>query len=214
MTTEARPTVLPFPPGQFGTVMLDPPWHFDNVSTRAAAERHYPTLSTAQIATLPVDQLALPDAHIYLWATAAHLRQALWLMEEVWKFTFIQPITWIKTKDLWAEHYLEGGCASPKIQIGLGNYFRHATEICLFGVRGKAPARTHSIPNVIFAPRGRHSKKPDRIYEYANELSHGPYLELFARYSRPGWSVWGLEAPGVPPEEEKMTADPAELAEG
>ncbi len=43
-------------------------------------------------------------------------------------------------------------------------------------------------------PRGRHSEKPAALYDMVEEVSPGPYLELFARRQRLGWDTWGDEA--------------------
>jgi hypothetical protein len=42
-------------------------------------------------------------------------------------------------------------------------------------------------------PRTPHSVKPDSFYALIEECSPGPYLELFSRRRRTGWSVWGNE---------------------
>ena len=44
------------------------------------------------------------------------------------------------------------------------------------------------------SPRREHSRKPDEVYERIEALCEGPYLELFARGTRPGWEHWGHEA--------------------
>lgn len=80
---------------------------------------------------------------------------------------------------------------------GVGFYFRNVTEICLFGVRGPnartlAPGR--SQVNVIQSRKREHSRKPDEQYEIIEKCSPGPYLELFARGTRPGWTAWGRQA--------------------
>jgi len=38
-----------------------------------------------------------------------------------------------------------------------------------------------------------HSRKPDELYDIIEACSPGPYLELFARFGRPGWKQWGNE---------------------
>lgn len=167
---------------KFGTIIADPPWEFENVRTRAAAENHYPTLPTRQIIRLPVEDWAADNSHLYLWVTAAHLKDGLQVME-AWGFDYKQYLTWVKVSE------------NGKLQIGLGNYYRHATEICLFGTRGKAKALVHDLPNVFWAPRSKHSRKPDTIHEWAEKLSPEPRLEMFARRGRLGWASWGNEAP-------------------
>lgn len=39
-----------------------------------------------------------------------------------------------------------------------------------------------------------HSRKPDEQYDIIEACSPGPFLELFARGTRPGWSYWGNQA--------------------
>lgn len=34
---------------------------------------------------------------------------------------------------------------------------------------------------------------PDELYDIIESCSGGPYLEVFARFGRPGWSQWGNE---------------------
>ena len=47
---------------------------------------------------------------------------------------------------------------------------------------------------IIRAPAtDEHSEKPDEAYSRMQRLFAGPYLELFGRKPRPGWTVWGNE---------------------
>jgi N6-adenosine-specific RNA methylase IME4 len=46
----------------------------------------------------------------------------------------------------------------------------------------------------IIEPRREHSRKPDCVHGRIERLVDGPFLELFARASRPGWSTWGNES--------------------
>jgi MT-A70 len=39
----------------------------------------------------------------------------------------------------------------------------------------------------------KHSQKPEKSYQDIELVSHGPYLEMFCRNSRPGWDAWGNE---------------------
>ena len=43
-------------------------------------------------------------------------------------------------------------------------------------------------------PRGEHSAKPEAFLDLVEQVSPGPYLELFARRNRLGWDAWGNEA--------------------
>jgi N6-adenosine-specific RNA methylase IME4 len=39
-----------------------------------------------------------------------------------------------------------------------------------------------------------HSAKPEAFLDVVEQVSPGPYLELFSRRARLGWDTWGDEA--------------------
>lgn len=170
-------TPPPLPQGKFRTIYADPPWPFDDTATRGAAENHYPTMSIAEICALPVSDLAADDAHLYLWTTNSHLHDAFHVAA-AWGFEYKTLITWVKP------------------QIGLGHYFRGATEHILFCVRGDLPMSQVGERNWFEAPRQEHSRKPALFYDLIERCSPGPRLELFARTKRAGWVAWGNEVVG------------------
>jgi N6-adenosine-specific RNA methylase IME4 len=159
---------------KYSCIYADPPWRYDNVASNGAAANHYETLSLPQLVALPVRDLAAPDSHIHLWATATFLPHALHLLHS-WGFAYKGMLTWCKP------------------QMGTGNYWRSATEFLLLGVRGQCPFLDNSIPSWVVADRGRHSEKPESVRRLIERVSPGPYLELFARRRVPGWTVWGNE---------------------
>lgn len=168
----------------WGTVLADPPWEFKNQSTRASTDNHYRSMATPEICMLPVDDVVAESAHLYLWTTAAHLMEGdALVVAKAWGFRPVMPIVWAKVDE------------RGKLQMGLGNYWRHCLEICLFCVRGKAPVKEHDELNLFWAPRLEHSAKPEIFYEKIERVSRGPYLEMFARRARPGWMAWGDQAP-------------------
>lgn len=184
---------------RFGTIMADPPWQFANKTGKVAPEHkrlnRYATMPLPDICAMPVHELAADPAHLYLWVPNALLPEGLQVMK-AWGFDYKSNIIWEKIRK-------DGGPDGR----GVGFYFRNVTEILLFGVRGKA-ARTlapgRSQVNLIAAaePDGdllktrkrEHSRKPDEQYEIIESCSRGPFLELFARGERPGWTVWGNQA--------------------
>lgn len=151
------------------------------------ANRHYPVMAIADIAALPVDQLANRDAHLYLWVTNNYLRCALAIMEG-WGFRYITTITWLK------------------VGFGLGQYFRGNTEHCLFGVRGSTTfqrdaltgKRGQGVTGFIHPRTKRHSEKPGVMRSMIERVSPGPYIELFARRPAEGWDAWGNESLASP----------------
>lgn len=174
---------------RFATVLADPPWQFVNRTGKMAPEHRrlsrYGTMTLPEIEALPVAALAAEPAHLYLWVPNALLPEGLAVMQ-AWGFAYKSNIVWHKVRK-------DGGPDGR----GVGFYFRNVTELLLFGVRGKN-ARTLAAGrrqvNFLATRKREHSRKPDEQYALIEACSPGPYLELFARGTRPGWATWGNQA--------------------
>lgn len=173
----------------FSTILADPPWRFQNRTGKIAPEHkrlnRYGTMELSEICALPVGDIAAPTAHLYLWVPNALLQDGLDVMK-AWGFTYKANIVWHKQRK-------DGGPDGR----GVGFYFRNTTELLLFGVRGRnartlAPGRRQV--NFIGTQKREHSRKPDEQYPIIEACSPGPFLEMFARGPREGWSVWGNQS--------------------
>jgi len=184
-TTEANLKELESCKRRFGTILIDPPWRFQNLTGKIGPEHHrlfrYQTMSFDEIKELPIGKLALDKSHLYLWCPNALLLEALGIMK-AWGFTYKTNIVWYKVRK-------DGGPDGR----GVGFYFRNVTELLLFGVKGKLrtlkPGRTQV--NMILSRKREHSRKPFEVYDLIERCSPPPYLELFARQRVPGWEQWG-----------------------
>jgi N6-adenosine-specific RNA methylase IME4 len=173
--------------GQYGTILVDPPWRFTNRTGKVGPEHRrlhrYQTMSFEDIAALPVGDLALPKSHLYLWSPNALLPEALMIMK-AWGFIYKTNVVWYKVRK-------DGGPDGR----GVGFYFRNVTELLLFGVKGKLrtlqPGRRQV--NIMISRKQEHSRKPDAMYDLIEKCSPGPFLELFARERVEGWTQWGDE---------------------
>ncbi|MFJ6099309.1 MT-A70 family methyltransferase [Williamsia muralis] len=182
------PPPLPVVDGGFSTVLADPPWRFANRTGKVAPEHRrldrYSTLSLDEICGLGVNTITATNAHLYLWVPNALLPEGMRVME-AWGFRYVSNIVWSKVR--------KDGMPDGR---GVGFYFRNTTELLLFGVKGSmrtlAPAR--SQVNQIVTRKREHSRKPDEQYDLVEACSPGPYLEMFGRYPRDNWTVWGDEA--------------------
>jgi N6-adenosine-specific RNA methylase IME4 len=171
--------------GRFSTILIDPPWRFQNRTGKVAPEHkrlhRYQTMSFDEIAALPVAAHATEKAHLYMWCPNALLPEALQIMQ-AWGFKYKTNVVWYKVRK-------DGGPDGR----GVGFYFRNVTELILFGIRGSmrtlAPGRRQV--NVIVKQKQEHSRKPQEAYDLIQECSPGPYLELFARERVSGWTQWG-----------------------
>jgi hypothetical protein len=79
----------------FGTIYADPPWPYENVASRGAAENHYRTMRVDAIAAFPVAKLAADHAHLHLWTTNGFLFEAQRVIE-AWGFNYKSCLIWIK----------------------------------------------------------------------------------------------------------------------
>ncbi len=180
---------------KFSTILADPPWQFQNRTGKIAPEHkrlaRYPTLKLQEIKDLPVEAIAEERAHLYLWVPNALLAEGMQVMEN-WGFKYKTNLIWYKIRK-------DGG---PD-RRGVGFYFRNVTEMILFGVRGKnirtlQPGRSQE--NIISSRKREHSRKPDEQYDLIESCSWGPYLELFSRGTRDGWTTWGNQSEEYAPD--------------
>lgn len=194
---------LPTVAGGFGALCVDPPWHFRartalqlaNWDSRRDVEKHYQVMSLAAIKALPVRDIAAKDAHLFLWTTGPCLRQSFEVIE-AWGFRYSAvAFTWIKLKRSFDAHQLRVlPTAESDLHVGLGLTTRKNAEFCLLARRGNARRIAKNVREVILSPVREHSRKPDEAYRRIERYCAGPYVELFARAPRAGWTTWGDEA--------------------
>ena len=184
----------PEPPRRdYRVIYADPPWTFATYSAKGkgrSAEAHYDTMSLAEIEALPVASWAAPDAVLLMWATDPLLDRALKVIER-WGFRY-------KTVGFyWAK--LNRGRAGLMFGerdffTGMGFWTRANPEPCLLATRGHPKRRSGAVRKLVISPRREHSRKPDEVHHRIEQLCDGPYLEMFARRSQPGWDSWGLQS--------------------
>lgn len=192
-------------PRSYGTITVDPPWRFESYSggtvPQRAKDQHYDTMTPQELAALPVSQLAGPNCALLMWGISSHLPHMMWLAKK-WGFTFSsKAFCWAKTRpdandELWDR--IEKG-DWPRIQedrfwhFGLGHTTRKNTEDCWLFKRGRPKRISGGVRELIVSPLREHSRKPDEFYDRAERLYPGPYVDLFSRTPRKGWSAWGNE---------------------
>lgn len=170
----------------YSTIVADPPWPYPEgfptqsrtpgkwsgpVATKALP---YSEMSLADIAAMPVAELAAPDARLFLWTTSRYLGAAFHIVE-AWGATYKQALVW---------HKLDGNMG--------GSVAPCSVEFLLVAVWGKPPVLAKASSALIaHAQAKQHSKKPTAFGDLVERVSPGPYVELFARQPRLGWDSWG-----------------------
>jgi N6-adenosine-specific RNA methylase IME4 len=175
----------------FGVIYADPPWPWgtwggDSGKIRSAPDNHYGTSTLADIARLRVAPLAADDCALLLWCTAPHITIGTHIaVIEAWGF---RPCTfgfdWVKTT------------SDGSLYTGMGYYTRSNSEICFLATKGSPLRLATDVHEIVMAPVGEHSAKPEEVRRRIERLFPGPYLELYGRNKDvPGWTVWGNEIP-------------------
>lgn len=189
-----RPRADRLAPVSFRIIYADPPWAFAKRKAGRIKDvrDHYEVASVAQMLTWgPQFQHLAGDGPcvLLMWATKSNLAAAMDVMA-AWGFPFSTVfLTWVKAKK-------DGGFVK-----GPGTYLGGNAEFLLLGQRrgfpAVLPARYLVAPDVLAAPREKHSAKPTQVYEVI-ERCFGilPKVEVFARQRRLGWATIGLEVGG------------------
>jgi N6-adenosine-specific RNA methylase IME4 len=182
----------------YATIVADPPWPYDTSLKGTSALPHtvkrdgsvargvddmgYGVMTIADLCAMPVPTIAAKNAHLYLWVTNSFMVEGHEICG-AWGFKPKTILTWVKTRQDDAD----------RVSMKTGYYFRGATEHCIFAVRGSLPLTTTvGVPTAFHWPRiGAHSAKPDAFGDLVEQVSPGPYAELFCRRQRLGWDSWG-----------------------
>jgi N6-adenosine-specific RNA methylase IME4 len=187
------------PRGHFKAILADPPWQFqawagarhakDDPRYRPSRAPDYDTMPEDELAALPVASLAAPDCVLFMWACWPILPQSLRILD-AWGFTYKTcGFAWMKANAKQIDMFRDDIDA----HMTLGYWTRANSEFCLLATRGKPKRQSGDVRQGIIEPRREHSRKPDCVHGRIERLVEGPYLELFARAPRAGWTVWGNE---------------------
>jgi N6-adenosine-specific RNA methylase IME4 len=170
---------------KYSVILADPPWRFikySEVDQSRSPENHYDVMNLDDIKNLPVKNHAMNDCVLLLWATDPLLDKAFEVIN-AWGFKF-------KTVGFyWAKQNIK----SPTFFTGMGYWTRANPEQCLLATIGHPQRKAKNVPRLVVAPRREHSRKPDEVITRIERLLDGPYLEMFARQSRPNWDTFGSE---------------------
>lgn len=177
---------------RYRTIVADPPWPIADprsrprigagVRRRRSTTLSYDLMSLEDIWHLPVADLAEADAHLFLWVPAGFNREGAGVeTARAWGFEPIGELIW------------------EKPNFGLGAFPRPCHEILLVCRRGALPftggLAVRSVQRwrqTYDGAKGKqHSAKPEAAMDLIEQVSPGPYLELFSRRHRLGWDVWG-----------------------
>lgn len=178
---EQANTVLPIARRLYRVIYADPPWKYGNTMPNYFDEQahHYTLMTVDDICQMPIDDLAMNDAVLFLWATSPILEEAFDVIR-AWGFKYKASFVW------------------DKIKHNMGHYNSVRHEFLLICVRGSCQPDVQTLfDSVQSVERTRHSEKPPIFREIIDTIyPHGPRIELFARQRADGWDVYGNEISG------------------
>lgn len=163
----------------FRTITADPPWAFsDRLPGKArGAGKNYSLMTTKALCEMGLPPLA-DDCRLFMWRVSSMVEEAYQVVR-AWGFVPKAEIVWNKTT------------VNGNPWFGMGRQVRMSHETCIIAVRGRPERLSASVISRFSAPVGRHSEKPNAFFGIVEKLSPGPYVELFSRSYRPGWTCYG-----------------------
>jgi len=170
---------------RYPTILADPPWQYETwgeAGEDRSEKRHYDTMPLGEIMKLPVDKLAEKHSVLLLWTTGPFLEKSFQVIH-AWGFAYKAiGFAWAKL--------------NPKSEgffSGRGHWTRSNVELCLLATRGSPARIDEGVDELIVDHVRENSRKPDATHGRIEQLLDGPYLEVFGRQERKGWTVWGNE---------------------
>ena len=139
-------------------------------------------MSLDEIKALPVGALAAENCALLLWGIWPEHPGVIDVIT-AWGFEYkTAAFVWVKTTKSAESITLDG----EGLHWGMGFATRSNTEPCLLGTRGRPLRLAADVHQVIIAPVGDHSTKPDEAYRRMERLFPGPRLNCSRAYR--GWA--------------------------
>lgn len=177
--------------GKYSCLVVDPPWQQKKTGKRKCRPNQtqyldYPTMTKDELINLPIPLWSKTNSFIWLWVTNSKdyktkmpiIKTGFDLLDK-WGFTYFTMLTWDKKT---------GACPFAPYQI--------TTEHVLFGYKGKVQFNKESLGKMktcFEGKKGRHSEKPQELYDFIARYFPAPRLDVFARQKRPYFEGWGNE---------------------
>lgn len=188
---------------KYDIIYADPPWSYNDSGCQGAAAKQYNTMSQEELYNLPIKRICNKDAVLFMWVTYPKLQEALDVIR-LWGFTYKSiGFQWVKlnkkASNLSLLQKITEGAQIEEAMFsqcfyGLGRWTRGNTEMCVIATKGKVSRIDAAVPQLVFAPIGRHSAKPAEVRKRIVQLvGDKPRIELFAREHVDGWDCWGNE---------------------
>jgi N6-adenosine-specific RNA methylase IME4 len=149
----------------FGVICPDFPWEFEVYSGKGkqrSAERHYDTWPLERIKAFAchfISRLAAKDCALLLWSVWPEHPGALEVIAACGFEYKTAGFLWMKTNPGVEAITLDG----KGLFTGMGYATRSNSDACLLATRGSPVRLSADVHQVVVAPVGKHSVKPDEV---------------------------------------------------
>ena len=176
---------------KYEIIYCDPPWKYGSKGPRAGkfGELDYSSMTIGDLCKMNIKAITAKNCALHMWVTGSFMQDAM-TVGNAWGFKFVRvDKVWNKKKP------------SNKPHAACGPWGMSDCEFILLFVKGSMCSKQKGKRNQYVSTdeyyTGVHSEKPlsfrNQIDDrYQDGLSK---LEMFARYTAPGWDVFGNEAP-------------------
>ncbi len=177
---------------KYNIIYADPPWKYGSKTALNNTKgnkieplsKHYKTMPINEIKDLPIKNITDKDCACFLWCTDSHLKEGIEVLES-WGFKYkTVAFNWIKKTNKGNTYY------------NVAPWTLKSSELCLLGTKGKMNKYKikNNVKQLIEEERTKHSKKPLEAIRRIEEIfGNIPRIELFCRFPRKDWHVWGDE---------------------
>jgi N6-adenosine-specific RNA methylase IME4 len=207
---------------KFKTAIIDPPWPYGAASKHEKLSGYvtqegndqYPVLSIDDLKNLPVsDVMDQNEAYVFLWTTSPFIPDALAIIKG-WNFKYITTLCWYKNTGLGVGYWFRG-CHelvlvakrenAPSIRTGETSVFESIEDGAFASKRLRHSAKPDDLHELIEKQREPYVKEINRKDKEGNLVTTthttpttfpSPFIEIFARRPRVGWTILGFDAPG------------------
>ena len=165
------------PKGQYGTIIIDPPWPMEKIERDVRPNQvafDYPTMDLYDI--MELEMPAADDCHLFIWTTHKFLPAAITACAS-WGFKYVLTMVWHKC-----------GGYQP---VGLPQY---NCEFVVYARKGTPKfIDTKAFPCCFDGARREHSRKPEEFYDTIRRVTDEGRIDIFSREKRDGFDQHGNE---------------------
>ena len=178
----------------YDVIITDPPWsYYGSTHNMGDAAKEYDLMPDNDILNFAYP--LAPNGVLFMWATCPRLDFAVDYIRYLGLHYRGVAFVWVKTRQDGTPIGAQG--VRPSIVKPITELVIAASPIAKGRPR---PLASESVVQTVFAPRGKHSEKPETVQDRIEQMyPNDRKAEYFARRHRTGWDCFGNEIDNYSP---------------